>query len=67
MFLALLRRGPAPNFKNGRYEVKELNETEIDNVGGGFIQFLAAAITIYKAADIAYEFYKGLKDGAAGA
>lgn len=47
-------------------ELRELDPGEIDEVGGGILQVLAAAVVVYTAADIAYEFGRGFRDGLNG-
>lgn len=47
--------------------MSELKAEEIQAVSGGnALGVLAAAVLLYSAADIGYEFAKGLVDGASG-
>lgn len=44
-------------------EINTLDDREIEQVNGGFLPQLLAA---YAVANIGYQFYKGMNDGAAG-
>lgn len=48
---------------NRRNEMRQLNEAEVQLVDGGIVQLVVAALTIYAAADIAYDFAKGIREG----
>lgn len=43
--------------------MRELQEAEVDNVDGGIWAAVGIALTIYGAADIAYDVYKGFSAG----
>lgn len=43
--------------------MRQLNEAEVQLVDGGIVQLVVAALTIYAAADIAYDFAKGIREG----
>lgn len=43
--------------------MRELKRDEIESVDGCFLPALAAAVLIYEASDILYQFGKGFSDG----
>lgn len=43
-----------------------LADIEADAVSGGLLHAIGVALTIYTAADIVYDFYRGFRDGVSG-
>lgn len=44
--------------------IDTLSDREVDQVNGG--GYLAVALAAYATANIAYQFYKGMRDGVSG-
>lgn len=43
--------------------MRDLVQVEVDQVNGGILGVITAALTVYAIADITYDFVKGVKEG----